>query len=183
MAISDWQTTQIFEKVYGRFFNLSENDYIQLKLELFNTEDESEIFKDFQNVALLTQKVLIKQFWLINVEINNFKDAKITNLENLKYFIKQLKIFKNWKDNAIVLLVNRLTWEVWFENILDSIDINKIDLEKFSFTPTKPRSYKYATEPWIKYNCKTFVSFQTKHKRWKNPSKMFWDITIRLRTK
>ena len=120
---------------------------------------------------------------MINVEINNFKEAKITNRENLKYFLEQLKKFKNWKDNATVLLLDRLTWNIWFESILDNINTEKLDLEKLSFTPTKPRNYKYATEPSMKYNCKTFIWFQTKHKRWKNPSNKFWDITIRLRAK
>jgi hypothetical protein len=183
VAIFEWQTPKIFEKVYNRYFNLTEEEYKNLKLELFKTEDKNIIFENFQNIALLTQKVLIKQFWLIDVEINNFKEARITNIKNLQYFLKQLKKFKNWSDKAIVLLVDRLTWKIWFESILDEIDIENLDLEKFSFTPTKPRNYEYATEPSIKYNCKTFIWFQTKHKRWKNPSNKFWDITIRLRAK
>lgn len=181
VAISDWQTPKIFEKVYKRYFNLLEEDYEKLKIELFQTNEEKSIFEDFQNVALLTQTVIIKQFSLKNVEINNFKNAKITNLENLKYFINQLKYFKNWKDNAIVLLVNRLSWNLGFESIVDNIW--EIKLEDFSFTPTNAKKYKYATEPWIKYKWKTFISFQIKHKRGKNVSNKFQDITIRLRQK
>lgn len=181
VAISDGQTPKIFEKVYNRYFDLSAEDYESLKLEYFETADEKIIFEDFQNVALLTQIVLLKQFNLEGAEINNFKAAKIKNSRVLEYFIDQLKIHKNWKDNASVLFVDRLSWEVGFESILDNIfDIN---VEDFSFTPTIPRNYKYATEPWIKYKWKTFVSFQTKHKRGKNPSNKFQDITIRLRSK
>lgn len=183
MAISEWQTPKIFEKVYNRYFNLTFKDYILLKNELFWTDDEESIFQDFQNIALLTQKVIIKQFSLINVEINNFKNAKITNLENFKFFLLQLKKFKNGKDNAFVLLVNRTTGNVGFESILDSLDLNNISLEDFSFTPCIPRWYKYATEPGIKYKWKTFISFQIKHKRGKWVSDKFWDITIRLRSK
>lgn len=181
VAISDWQTPKVFEKVYNRYFNLSSEDYEKLKLELFKTTDEKIIFNDFQNIALLTQVVLIKQFDLEDVEVNNFKTAKIKNAKTLEYFIDQLKIHKNWKDNASVLFVDRLSWEVWFESILD--DIFDINIEDFSFTPTTPRSYKYNSEPWIKYKWKTFISFQTKHKRGKNPSDKFQDITIRLRAK
>lgn len=183
VAISDGQTPKIFEKVYNRYFNLTFKDYILLKNELFWTDDEESIFQDFQNIALLTQKVIIKQFSLINVEINNFKNAKITNLENFKFFLLQLKKFKNGKDNAFVLLVNRTTGNVGFESILDSLDLNNISLEDFSFTPCIPRWYKYATEPGIKYRWKTFISFQIKHKRGKWVSDKFWDITIRLRSK
>ncbi len=125
VAISDWQTSKVFEKVYNRYFNLSSEDYENLKLELFKTTDEKIIFDYFQNIALLTQVVLIRQFDLEDVEINNFKTAKIKNAKTLEYFIDQLKIHKNWKDNASVLFVDRLSWEVWFESILDDIfDIN-----------------------------------------------------------
>lgn len=183
MAISEWQTPKIFEKVYNRYFQLSLEDYENLKQELFQTQDEKIIFEDFQNVALLTQKVFIQQFDLQNVEVNNFKNAKIQNEKILEFFIRQLKIFKNGKDNAFVLLVDRWSWKIGFESILDEINENKIKKADFSFTPCTPRSYKYATEPWIKYKWKTFISFQVKHKRWKDISEKFWDITIRLRSK
>lgn len=181
IAISDWQTPKIFEKVYNKYFNLSADNYKSLKLKYFETTDEKIIFEDFQNVALLTQVVIINQFKLENAEINNFRCAKITDLNTLKYFINNLKLNKNWKDNAYVLCINRITWEIWFESLLD--DIADIRLEDFSFTPNSPRNYKYSTEPWIKYKWKTFISFQIKHKRWKKPSNKFQDITIRLRSK
>lgn len=182
VALFDGQTRKIFEKVYNRYFNLSLREYEELKRELFNTTNEFDIFKDFQNIALLTQSVLIKQFSLKNVSINNFKNAIITNNNNFIFFIKQLKVFKNGEDNSFVLYVDRLTGSIGFESILDRIDEVNINLDDFSFTPCVPRWYKYATEPWIKYKWKTFISFQTKHKRWKNPSLEFWDITIRLRS-
>ena len=145
MAISDGQTPKIFEKVYNRYFNLNQIDYDIIKLELFKTTDESIIKKDFQNIALLTQTILIKQFNMQNAEINNFKYSTINNLENFQYFISQLKKYKNGKDDASVLLVNRTTGEIGFESILD--EIIDIKIEDISFTPTIPRSYTYATEP------------------------------------
>jgi hypothetical protein len=81
------------------------------------------------------------------------------------------------------LLVNRETWEIWAKTILDQINLEELQTEDFSFTPCKPQKYKYATEPWIKFKWKTFVSFQVKHKRWAYSSQKFWDITIRLRIK
>ena len=182
VAIADWQTPKIFEKVYNRYFNLSIENYEKLKLELFQTTDEKVIFEDFQNVALLTQIVLIKQFKLENAEVNNFKDAKITDSETLEFFIENLKLHKNGKDNATVLLVNRLSGEVWFESILD--DKFDLKLENFSFNPHKPSiDYAYWSTLWLKYKWKTFITFQIKHKRWKNPSQNFGDITIRIEKK
>lgn len=182
VAISDWQTPKVFEKVYNRYFNLSSEDYESLKLELFKTNDEKIIFDDFQNVALLTQVILIRQFKLEKAEVNNFKDARITDLNTLEYLIENLKLHKNWKDKASVLLVNRLSWEVWFESILD--DIFDIELEDFSFNPHKPKNgYSYWSTLWFKYKWKTFITFQIKHKRWKNPSHKFGDITIRIEEK
>ena len=183
VALFDWQTPDIFNKVYKRYFNLSEKEYKNLKQHLFRTTDEAKIFEDFQNVALLTQKIFIKQLWLKNAQINDFSNAAITNKENLKHLISQLKRYKKSDDNSVVVVVDRISWKLWWNTILDEIDENNLDLKDFSLTPTRPRSYKYATEPWIKFKWKTFVSFQIKHKRWKQSGKRFWDITIRLRTK
>ena len=183
VALFDGQTPDIFNKVYNRYFNLTKEDYKELKNSLFWTTDEKIIFEDFQNVALLTQQVIIKQLWLKNAKINDFSQAKITNKDNLKYLIHQLKRYKNSDDNSIVIIADRIKGKLGGITILDEINENFLDLNDFSFTPTKPRSYTYATEPWIKFKWKTFVSFQVKHKRWKQSSKKFWDITIRLRTK
>lgn len=183
VALFEWQTPDIFTKVYKRYFLLSENEYKNLKIELFQTENEKTIFEDFQNVALLTQKVIFEKLWLTNAKINNFKEAKITNKEVLQNIIEKLKHYKSWDDKSIILLVDRATWNIWAKTILDDIDLENLNLEDFSLTPCIPRWYKYATEPWIKYKWKTFVSFQVKHKRWSSASEKFQDITIRLRTK
>lgn len=183
VALFDWQTPDVFTKVYKRYFLLSESEYKNFKIELFQTENEKIIFEDFQNIALLTQKVILEKLWLINAKINNFKEAKITNKEVLKNLIEKLIHYKSWDDKSIILLVDRNSWNIWVKTILDEIDLNNLNLEEFSLTPCIPRWYKYATEPWIKYKWKTFVSFQVKHKRWSYVSEKFQDITIRLRTK
>lgn len=183
VALFEWQTPDIFTKVYKRYFLLSENEHKNLKLELFQTENEKVIFEDFQNIALLTQKVFLEKLWLTNAKINNFKEAKITNKEVLQNLIEKLKHYKSWDDKSIILLVDRGTWNIWAKTILDEIDLENLNPDDFSLTPCVPRWYKYATEPWIKYKWKTFVSFQTKHKRWSSASEKFQDITIRLRIK
>lgn len=183
VAIFQWQTSNIYERVYKRFFNLKEESYEKLKVELFNTAEESIIRQDFENIALLTQNVVIKQFWVVWWSVNNLKDAKATNFENMKYFIKQLKRYKVWDDNSIIIAVNRLSWDLIKSTVLDEVDLDKMDINDFSFLPCKPRKYRYWTEPWIKYKTKKFVSFQIKHQRWRNPSNKFGDITIRLTTK
>jgi len=183
IAISEWQTSKIFKKVYNRYFNLSFEKYENLKYLLFNTKSKDIIFKDFQNIAFLTQKVIINQFWLKNCDINNLKNADFTNITNLEHFIKTLKKYKNGKDNSIVIKIDRLTWMVWIETVLDKINIENLNLNDFSMTDCKPKKWKYWTEPTFKFKWKAFVSLQVKYKRWKNPSYNFWDITIRLRTK
>lgn len=183
VALFDWQTPQIQEKVYKRYFNLTDEDYTNLKQELFGTTEESTIREEFDNIALITQKVLIKQFWLEDVEINNLWNARITNLEKFKHFIKQLKRYKVSEDNSVVIGVDRLSGEIIKDTILDDIDTNNLNLDDFSFLPCKPRKYRYWTEPWVKYLGKTFVSFQIKHKRGSGVSNKFQDITIRLKTK
>lgn len=183
VALFEWQTGDIQEKVYKRYFNLTDQEYLDLKQELFNTTDDSIIREQFDNIAQLTQKVFIKQFWLENADINNLWSASITNIENIKYFIRQLKRYKNSDDGSIVIGINRLNWNIINNTILDDINVNDLRIRDFSFLPCKPKKYRYWTEPWVKYACKTFVSFQIKHKRWKNPSHKFSDITIRLKTK
>lgn len=181
VAVFDGQTPKIFEKVYSRFFNLSLEKYNELKWRLFWTEDESIFFSDYENVAYLTQVVIIEQFWLKNAQVNNLLEATIQNEDTLRYFIKNLKESKGSKDKSKVIKVNRLTGKVWLETILDTIDEVTMKREDFSFTKCEPRKWKIWTEPTIKYLWKAFVSFQIKHYRGKNPSRKFSDITTRLR--
>ena len=183
VALFDGQTGKIFEKVYSRYFNLSEFRYNQILEELFPNKTESDIREDYYNIAYLTQVIIIEQFGLKNAQVNNLKDGIITNLENLKHFIKALKYYKSWKDNSFVIKVNRLTWEVGIESDLENMDEINLNLEDFSMTDCKPKKWPYGIEPTFKFKNKAFVSFQIKHQRWKNPSNKFTDITIRMRVK
>lgn len=185
MAISESQTPIIQEKVYNRYFNLSDKDYKEILEQTFPGYTFDEIKQDYQNIALITQKVIIKQFWLTNVEINNFLNAKITNSENLKNLITQLRYYKRSKDNSIIIAANRETWELIQDYLIDEIDINSLNLDNFGFTKMQPKEWKkYWTTPcfqyWIWKKKKTFVSFQVKHERAKYTSNKFRDITIRL---
>ena len=62
------------------------------------SESEKIIFEDFQNIALLTQKVIFEKLWLTNAKINNFKEAKIkelvSQLGEIEYGNIEIKPFK-----------------------------------------------------------------------------------------
>lgn len=182
-ALFEWQTRAIQDKVYKRYFNLSDESYEKLKQELFKTTDEKIIFEDFQNVALLTQTVIIQQLWLENASINNLLHARVTNIDNMKYCIKQLKYYKKSNDNSHIIVVNRLSWLLGSWALLDDIDENHINSWDFSFTECKPKKDPYWIEPTIKYKWYAFVSFQVKKQRGSRTSQKFTDITIRLRNK
>ncbi|MDP2104320.1 MAG: hypothetical protein Q8K26_05360, partial [Candidatus Gracilibacteria bacterium] len=185
IALFEGQTSDIFEKVYKRYFNLSIEAYENIKLLLFNTIDEYIIFEKFDNVAGLTQQVFINQLGLINgdVGLNNLGNALATNDINLKYLIRQLMRYERSDDNSIVIGVNRLTGDLLGKTLIDNVDFDNFNLSDFTFLPCKPRKYRFGTEPGIKYKGKAIVSFQAKHKRGRNPSLKFSDITIRLKTK
>lgn len=185
IALFEWQTSDIFEKVYRRYFNLDIAEYEAMKLGLFGTIDNHIIFEHFENVAQLTQQVIIKQLWLTweGVWVNSLKSAKATSEDNLKHLIRQLIRYERSDDNSIVIGINRLTGELVGKTLIDAVDLEYFNLDDFTFLPCNPRKYLFWTEPWVKYKWKTIVSFQVKHKRGKNPSLKFGDITIRLKTK
>lgn len=186
VAVFEWQTPKIQEKVYNRYFNLSNQDFEILLSTTFPWKTFDEIKENYQNIALLTQKVIIKQLWLENAEINNLWQATITNLRNLKHLITQLKYYKRSDDNSILIWANRETWELIEDAIIDRIDTDNLNVDDFCISKTASRKWGYWTEPtfyfidnWRKV---AFVSFQTKHQRWTRSSVKFQDITIRLRT-
>jgi len=185
VALAEIGQTPRVENLFSILFNLSYDSYNRLLNELFGTQDFNIIRKDFQNICLLTQTVLIKQLGLVNARINNFSKAKITNLDNLIHLIHNLKKFKDGRDNCIVIIADRKSGELVSETILDEISLKNIELRDFKTTPCIPKAsskYKYSTTYGIKYKVKTFVTFQVKHKRGSYASLEFGDITTRLET-
>ena len=184
MAVYEWQTSLIQEKVYNRYFKLTDNEFNNLLDETFPWKTLTEIKSDYSNIALITQKVLIKQLWLEDAQINNLLHARITNIDNLKYFLTQLKYYKRSKDGSVIIAGNRLNWELIDDYVIDQIDIDNLDVSKFSFTKTSWKSSRYWTTPCLKYliwgRKQDIVSLQIKHERWEHSSKRFCDITIRL---
>ena len=182
IALFEWQTPDIYHKVYKRYFLLPEDEYAKIKQELFNTNREQDFYDDFQNIALLSQTVILRQLKLNDASINNLGKARIENRAILYHLIKKLRHYNSSDDQSIILLVNRLTWELGEKLIIDSIDLDALNLDDFSLTPCNPKKYRYGTEIGIKYKGKVFVSFQIKHARGAKSSLKFQDITIRLKT-
>lgn len=52
VAVSEWQTPKIFEKVYNRYFNLNLEDYENIKKDLFNTTDEKNNFSRLSKCSI-----------------------------------------------------------------------------------------------------------------------------------
>ena len=186
VAVFEWQTPKIQEKVYNRYFNLSNQDFEILLSTTFPWKTFNEIKENYQNIALLTQKVIIKQLWLKNAEINNLWESTITNITNLKHLITQLKYYKRSDDNSILIWANRKTWELIEDAIIDKINTDNLSVDEVCISKTDSRKWGYWTEPTfyfiIDWKKIAFVSFQTKHQRWARSSIRFQDITIRLRT-
>lgn len=180
VAVSNWQVTNIFEDVYKRFFNLSEQNFRDILSEYFPWQTIDDIKNNYQNVAHLTQIVIIKQLWLNNASVNNLSGWVITNINNFKYLLRKLKESEVSTDNSNLIIASRKEWKVWDKLLIDHIDIDNLNVEDFSFVKASSKKWWYWTEPWIKFKKKRFVSFQTKHKRSRNTSNAFWDITTRL---
>lgn len=182
VAISEGQTPLIQEKVYNRYFNLTDQEFNNLIQRLFWSQNIEEIKQDYQNIALLTQSVIIQQLGLKHADINNMGNGQITNRDNFLNLLKQLKFYERSADGSIIIGVDRLTGKLLPNTILDEIDLNNLNLDDFSFLPARSRKQNwYGTEPGVKFRNKTFVSFQVKHQRWNRSSQRFWDITTRLK--
>jgi len=137
-------------------------------------------------VAKLVAKVLIAKLGIENYQIDDFSQARSTNIDAVKYLFNQLVIYKRGSDNCHVVVIDRKTGKVKWETLLDSIDIDRLTLSDVTFIPSRPRyGRQIGSEFGIKIQGKTIVSFQVKHKRGKaretDRKSQFLDITTRLR--
>ena len=182
VALAEIGQTPRIDNLFNILFNLSYEEFNRLLFEIFKTNNFDIIRKDFQNICLLTQIVLIRQLGLTNAKINDFSVARITNKENLTHLITNLKNFIDGRDNCTVIIADRNTGELVSEIILDKISLKDINLCDFKTTPCIPIKYKYSTTYSLKYREKTFVTFQVKHKRGTYASLEFGEIATRLET-
>ena len=137
-------------------------------------------------MANFVAKVLITELGIVNYEINDFSQARATNINAVKYLLNQLLFYKKGSDNCHVVVIDRKTGTVKWETILDSIDIDRLVISDVAFLPSRPRHGRpIGSEFGIKIHGKTIASFQVKHKRGKaretNRRDEFLDITTRLR--
>jgi hypothetical protein len=185
VAIADGQTPFIFEKWAHRFFQINRAEYDNL-LDKLGYESENHLKTHYLNVANFVAKVLITELGIVNYEINDFSQARATNINAVKYLLNQLLFYKKGSDNCHVVVIDRKTGTVKWETILDSIDIDRLVISDVAFLPSRPRHGRpIGSEFGIKIHGKTIVSFQVKHKRGKaretNRRDEFLDITTRLR--
>lgn len=185
VAIADGQTPFIFEKWAHRFFQMSRFEYDHLLVEL-GYDSENHLKTHYLNVAKFVATVLIAKPGIENYQIDDFSQARSTNIDAVKYLLNQLLFYKKGSDNCHVVVNDRKTGKVKWETLLDSIDIDRLTLSDVTFIPSRPRYGRLiGSEFGIKIQGKTIVSFQVKHKRGKaretDRKSQFSDITTRLR--
>lgn len=185
VAIADGQTPFIFEKWAQRFFQINLTEYNDL-LNKLGYQSDNHLKIHYLNVATLVANVLIAKLGIVNYKINDFSQAKTTNIEAVKYLLHQLLFYKKGSDNCHVVVIDRKTGAVKWETLIDAIDIDSLTTSDVAFLPSRPRYGRpVASEFGIKIHQKTVVSFQVKHKRGKaretDRRNEFLDITTRLR--
>lgn len=185
VAVADGQTPKIGSKWAERYFQVSETELEEFIKEL-GYSSMTELKSNYLYVARLVALVLIRKLELTQCQPTDFSNAKVGNLNAIKYLFKQLLVFKKGNDGSHVIIIDRSTGELKWESLLDAVDIDKLSIERISFLPSRPRGDRLiGSEFGIKVDGKTIVSFQIKHKRGtaKGTARQseFGDITTRLR--
>lgn len=184
VAISEGQTSDVRMKIAERYFRVSEEEFNEIIFAL-GADSFSDLKAHYLNVAQLIAHILIRKLELSNCQPNDFSQAKVGDLEAVKYLFRQLLHYKRGNDSSHVIIFDRRTGEVKWESLLDSVDIDALTLEQISFRPSRPRKDRIiGSEFGIKINGKVMVTFQVKHKRGRARETIhrseFSDITIRL---
>jgi hypothetical protein len=145
----------------------------------------AELKAHYLNVARLVAHILIRKLKLADSEPTDFSRARVTDMDALKYLLRQLRYFKHGNDHSRVIIFDRATGAVKWESLLDSIDIERLTPERVSFLPSRPRNHPIASEFGLRIDGVTVVSFQIKHRRGRARGTAreteFSDITTRLR--
>ncbi len=184
VAIAEGQTPDIGAKWAERYFQVSASELEGMIREL-GFSSMNELKSHYLNVARLVARVLIRKLGLINCQPTDFSQARVTNLDGAKYLLRQLLLFKQGNDGSKVIIIDRATGEVKWESLLDAVDIDRLNNERISFRPSRPRGERsIGSEFGIKIDGRAVVTFQIKHKRGaaRETSRRneFSDITTRL---
>lgn len=184
VAVAEGQTPDIGAKWAERYFRVSPAELESLTRELgFNSM--AELKSNYRNVAALVAQVLIRKLRLVDCEPDDFRRARVTDLDAAKFLFRQLLKFKHGNDGSAVIIFDRTSGEVNWESLLEAIDIERLTVERISFRPSRPRApHHIASEFGIKIDRRVVVTFQIKHRRGSARGTArqfeFSDITTRL---
>ncbi|HKP14273.1 MAG TPA: hypothetical protein VJZ91_19290 [Blastocatellia bacterium] len=184
VAVAEGQTPDIGTKWALRYFRVAPAELDAMTREL-GYGSMAELKGHYLNVARLVAHVLIRKLKLTDCEPTDFSRARVTDMEALKYLLRQLRHFKHGNDSSRVIIFDRTTGAVKWESLLDGVDIERLTPERVSFLPAHPRTHPIASEFGLRVDGVTVVSFQVKHRRGRARGTAreteFLDITTRLR--
>ncbi|MFL6214063.1 MAG: hypothetical protein ACJ74J_09245 [Blastocatellia bacterium] len=184
VAVAEGQTPDIGTKWALRYFRIAPAELDAMIREL-GYDSMAALKAHYLNVARLVAHVLIRKLKLADCEPTDFSRARVTDMETLKYLLRQLRYFKHGNDHSHVIIFDRATGAVKWESLLDSVDIERLTPERVSFLPSHPRNHPIASEFGLRIDGATVVSFQIKHRRGRARGTAreteFLDITTRLR--
>jgi hypothetical protein len=183
-AVSEGQTPHIGPKWAERYFRVSDKEFAEIMGDL-GFGSIAELKSNFLNVARFVAEVLIRKLGIVNGSPTDFTNAKPTDLDAVKYLLRQLLAYKHGGDHSRVIVLSRATGDVTWESLLDSIDVDALTLDRVSFRPSKPRKGRsIGSEFAVKVDGRAVVTFQVKHKRGTAHGTVreteFGDITTRL---
>ena len=184
VAVAEGQTPDIGAKWANRYFRVTDAELAGIIKGLgFSSIDQ--LKSEYLNVARLVAEILISKLGLKDCAASDFRNARITDLEAVKYLFRQLRFFKSGKDRSRVIIFDRGTGSVKWESLLDELDVEGLKTERVTMLPSRPRrGHPIASEFGIKVDGRTVVTFQVKHKRGRNRGTVhrleFSDITTRL---
>jgi hypothetical protein len=185
VAVAEGQTPDLAHKWAARYFRVTESE-LQAMLTGLGFASLAEAKHHYLNIAQLVAQVLRQKLELKDCQPNDFRRARVGNLEAAKYLLRQLRHYKHGNDASRVIIFDRTTGTVKWDSLLDGIDIESLTADRISFLPARPRGGRViASEFGLKVDGQTIVSFQIKHKRGKARGTAqqyeFSDITTRLR--
>lgn len=148
-----------------------------------------EVKQSYYTTSHLWRLLMIERLAIEGAQLNDFSEAKPTNVEGVRFLLAAVKGAIHGVDDALLLRVDRRTGEVAGDTAVDDLDPQKVRTEDISFTPGRPNPGKpVGTQIGIKWEgpggkaSRTIFTHQVKRQRGKNPSEAYRDITTRVET-